>query len=60
MVGMTWEANGHHVNIEVFADLHVEVFYQDLKTGDVYDDDSAWSDKDGLPDLMWLQRVLGK
>lgn len=33
VLGMTWETDAHHFNLEVFPDGHLEVFHEDLTTG---------------------------
>ncbi len=34
-IGLTWEANGHHVNVEIYPDGHVENFWENLATGEL-------------------------
>lgn len=36
LVGFTWRSRRHYVNIEVHADRHVEVFHENLETGELW------------------------
>lgn len=40
VLGMTWETEHHHLNLELFPDGHLEVFHEDLRTHDLWGDDS--------------------
>lgn len=39
MVGMTWESGSHHLNVEVFPAGRIEVFYEHLETGELWNVD---------------------
>lgn len=41
MVGMTWDTDRDHLNLEVFPDGHVEVFHEDLVSGGLWSVDRA-------------------
>lgn len=40
MIGMTWQTNEKHLNIEVYPDLHLELFFENLVTGELWSQDT--------------------
>lgn len=56
LIGMTWESPSRHVNVQVHADHRIEVFAEDLTTGELWSYESSWNAKsDDL--LEQLQRL---
>lgn len=39
LVGMTWQNDAYHVNVEVFSDGHVEFFFEDLRSGELWEEE---------------------
>ncbi len=37
MVGMTWQDDATHVNVEAFADGQLELIREDLRTGELWE-----------------------
>lgn len=58
MVGMTWQNDTDHVNVEIFADGHLELFHEDLRTGEVWHQDDVVTPRP-TPDLLLRLARLG-
>jgi len=57
-VGMTWESTTDHVNVEVYADGHLEYFHEDLTTGALWSDDDVHQPSAPLQLLDRLNRMV--
>ena len=53
LVGMTWASENEHVNVEVFADGHVEFFHEELHTRALFNVDVP----NGTPTYEMLERL---
>ncbi len=40
MVGLSWDGNQHHMNIEVFPDGHIEFFSEDLASKELWEEET--------------------
>lgn len=58
MVGMTWQDDAHHINVEVFPDGHLELFHEDLRSGEVWHRDNVVTPRP-TPDLLLRLARLG-
>ena len=58
LVGMTWEGERDHVNVEVFADNHVEFFHEELPTRTLFNVDDVPDGKPTREMLVRLKRVV--
>ncbi len=45
LIGMTWESPTRHVNLQVHADHRLEVFAENLITGELWSYESSWNAK---------------
>ena len=56
LIGLTWESPSRHVNVQVHADHRIEVFAEDLTTGELWSYEASWNGKsDEL--IQQLQRL---
>ena len=53
LVGLTWENENDHVNVEVFVDGHVEFFHEELPTRALFNVDVP----NGTPTPEMLERL---
>lgn len=56
IIGMTWEGDHHHVNVQVHPDKRIEYFAEDLDTGALWAHEGPWDERPPML-LEQLQRV---
>ncbi len=57
LVGMTWQNDAYHLNVEVFSDGRVEFFFEDLKSGELWEDEMAKVERPSLAATVRLRRL---